>query len=98
MTANVLLFLLQALNKSKANGIILGYRIRSEKQTDHTVIQEDNTTSLNYSLLLTDEAYVLTVVAYNSAGDSPEAILKVPAINDTGRSLMHCHYFTYNCL
>ncbi|XP_032886318.1 interleukin-6 receptor subunit beta-like isoform X2 [Amblyraja radiata] len=73
----------KALNKSKANGIILGYRIRSEKRTDHTVIQEDNTTSLNYSLLLTDEAYVLTVVAYNSAGDSPEAILIVPAINDT---------------
>ncbi|XP_069780506.1 interleukin-6 receptor subunit beta-like isoform X2 [Narcine bancroftii] len=74
----------KALNKSKTNGIILGYRIWSENQCDQTLTQQDNTTSLNYSLLLTREAHVLTVVAYNSVGDSPKATLIIPAINQTG--------------
>ncbi|XP_051898238.1 interleukin-6 receptor subunit beta-like [Pristis pectinata] len=73
----------KALNKSKANGIILGYRIWSEKRWDQMMRQQDNTTSLNYSLLLTHEAHVVTVVAYNSVGDSPKAVLIVPAINHT---------------
>ncbi|XP_072108634.1 interleukin-6 receptor subunit beta-like isoform X1 [Mobula birostris] len=73
----------KALSKSIANGIILGYRIWSEKRWDQTLVQQDNTTSLNYSLLLTHEAHVVTVIAYNSAGDSPKAVLIVPAVNQT---------------
>uniref|UniRef100_UPI00398E402F interleukin-6 receptor subunit beta-like n=1 Tax=Pristiophorus japonicus TaxID=55135 RepID=UPI00398E402F len=73
----------KALNRSKANGIILGYRVRCEKRREMTVMQQHNTTSLNYSLSLTHEAYVITVVAYNSVGDSPKATLIIPAINQT---------------
>ncbi|XP_067842171.1 interleukin-6 receptor subunit beta-like isoform X2 [Heptranchias perlo] len=73
----------KALNRSKANGIILGYRVRCEKRRDQSVMQQHKTTSLNYSLSLTHEAYVITVVAYNSAGDSPKATLIVPAVNQT---------------
>ncbi|XP_078405752.1 interleukin-6 receptor subunit beta-like isoform X2 [Cetorhinus maximus] len=74
---------IQALNKFEANGIILGYRVWYEKRRDPTVMQPCNTTSLNYSFILTHEAYVVTVVAYNSAGVSPKATLIVPAINQT---------------
>ncbi|XP_072427487.1 interleukin-6 receptor subunit beta-like isoform X2 [Chiloscyllium punctatum] len=71
----------KALNRSKANGIILGYRVWYEKRRDRKIIQQFNTTSLNSSFLLTHDAYMITVIAYNSAGDSPEATLKVPAVN-----------------
>ncbi|XP_067889363.1 interleukin-6 receptor subunit beta-like isoform X2 [Heterodontus francisci] len=73
----------KALNRSNANGIILGYRIWCEKRKDPTVMQQHYTTSLNYSLSLTHEAYTITVVACNSAGDSPKTTLIVPAINQT---------------
>ncbi|XP_048453226.1 interleukin-6 receptor subunit beta-like [Rhincodon typus] len=73
----------KALNRSKANGIILGYRVWYEKRRDRTVIQQFNTTSLNSSLLLNHDAYIITVIAYNSAGDSPKATLKIPAVNQT---------------
>ncbi|XP_078075173.1 interleukin-6 receptor subunit beta-like isoform X2 [Mustelus asterias] len=74
----------KALNRSEANGIILGYRVQYGKRKDPTVMLQHNTTYLNYSLFLTHEAYAITVVAYNSAGDSPKATLIVPAINQTG--------------
>ncbi|XP_041054886.1 interleukin-6 receptor subunit beta-like isoform X1 [Carcharodon carcharias] len=73
----------KALNRFEANGIILGYRLWYEKRRDPTVMQPCNSTSLNYSFILTHEAYVVTVVAYNSAGVSPKATLIVPAINQT---------------
>eukprot|EP00062_Callorhinchus_milii_P007804 gi/632949801/ref/XP_007890363.1/ PREDICTED: interleukin-6 receptor subunit beta-like isoform X2 [Callorhinchus milii] len=75
--------LLKALDKSEANGIILGYKIWIEKQNGEPVIQEDYNTSLNYSFLLTHEVHIITVIAYNSAGDSPNSTLIIPAVNQT---------------
>ncbi|XP_072353116.1 interleukin-6 receptor subunit beta-like [Scyliorhinus torazame] len=76
----------KALNRSEANGIILGYRVWYAKKRDPTVMLQCNTTYLNYSLFLANEAYIITLVAYNSAGDSPKATLIVPAINQTALS------------
>ncbi|XP_014449540.1 interleukin-31 receptor subunit alpha [Alligator mississippiensis] len=41
-----------------------------------------NTTDKKFTLLLPGEAYVLSVIAYNSAGESPEATLRIPTIGE----------------
>ncbi|XP_007890430.2 interleukin-6 receptor subunit beta-like [Callorhinchus milii] len=61
-----------------ANGIILGYRVQVKEKRNQSVIQL-NTTKLEHILVLSGKAYTITIIAFNSAGESPESTLTVPA-------------------
>ncbi|NXD45887.1 IL31R protein, partial [Copsychus sechellarum] len=64
------------------SGRILGYKIRyfPEKKTAHK--RTNNSTENKITLLLNEEAHIISVTAYNSAGESPEAILRIPSIDE----------------
>ncbi|XP_072450305.1 interleukin-6 receptor subunit beta-like [Chiloscyllium punctatum] len=66
------------LEKSAANGKILGYRI----QLHEPGIQVYNTSDLEYSFHLPDGNYKIEVAAYNSVGASPEAQVIIPSSNE----------------
>ncbi|XP_041085913.1 interleukin-6 receptor subunit beta-like [Polyodon spathula] len=63
------------LSVSDSHGIILGYKVYRRNQP------WINTTDVKISFLRTTEACEVTVFAYNSAGDSPGATLRIPAIS-----------------
>ncbi|NXQ51341.1 IL31R protein, partial [Catharus fuscescens] len=64
------------------SGRILGYKIQyfPEKKTAHK--RTNNSTEKKITLLLNEEAHIISVTAYNSAGESPEAILRIPSVNE----------------
>uniref|UniRef100_A0A8C4S3J5 Interleukin-6 receptor subunit beta-like n=1 Tax=Erpetoichthys calabaricus TaxID=27687 RepID=A0A8C4S3J5_ERPCA len=62
--------------KSEANGLILGYKIRCKSA--HNIVNEF-TSKRQILLNLTQEAYEIEVVAYNSVGESPETKVQIPA-------------------
>uniref|UniRef100_H3AKP8 Interleukin-6 receptor subunit beta n=1 Tax=Latimeria chalumnae TaxID=7897 RepID=H3AKP8_LATCH len=64
------------LEPDEANGRILGYKVQIQ-QEDLLVHLNVTGTSLNYNL--TRASYVVSVVAFNSAGQSPEATLVIRA-------------------
>ncbi|MGH0177169.1 UNVERIFIED_CONTAM: hypothetical protein FKN15_074668 [Acipenser sinensis] len=58
-----------------------------------------NTTSLKASLNLTKEAFEISVVAFNSFGDSPKAVLVVPAVGEKGlQQVKEVEAFSYKDL
>ncbi|KAL2294288.1 hypothetical protein Nmel_008013 [Mimus melanotis] len=64
-------------------GKILGYKIRyfpEKKTAAHK--RTNNSTEKKITLLLNEEAHIISVTAYNSAGESPEAILRIPSIDE----------------
>uniref|UniRef100_A0A4W3K5P4 Interleukin-6 receptor subunit beta-like n=1 Tax=Callorhinchus milii TaxID=7868 RepID=A0A4W3K5P4_CALMI len=71
-------FNLQEVGVCDANGIILGYRVQVKEKRNQSVIQL-NTTKLEHILVLSGKAYTITIIAFNSAGESPESTLTVPA-------------------
>ncbi|XP_059494547.1 interleukin-6 receptor subunit beta-like isoform X2 [Stegostoma tigrinum] len=66
------------LEKSVANGKILGYRIHLHEPG----IQVYNTSNLECSFQLPDGNYKIKVAAYNSVGESPEAHIIIPSSNE----------------
>nr|XP_033813566.1 interleukin-31 receptor subunit alpha [Geotrypetes seraphini] len=71
------------------SGIILGYRIRYFLEVNASLTRTYNTTNREVELNLTGEAYVLSVVAYNSVGHSPEATLRIPAVNEKSQQFVY---------
>ncbi|XP_051866524.1 interleukin-6 receptor subunit beta [Pristis pectinata] len=69
------------LDKSDANGIILRYQLKI-MQKNSLKIQTINTKDLEYSTTLSQSRYEISVIAINSAGNSPKGILIVPATHD----------------
>nr|XP_006007325.1 PREDICTED: interleukin-31 receptor subunit alpha [Latimeria chalumnae] len=69
------------LDACEANGIILGYRVKCEQEHNPVVKEVINTTELKATCNLTQDAYLISLIAYNSAGDSPEAKLRVLAVD-----------------
>ncbi|XP_061473988.1 interleukin-31 receptor subunit alpha [Rhineura floridana] len=69
-----------------SSGIINGYRIKylteSNTSFEYTIDSGNKTVS---SLNLTGEACEISVVAYNVAGDSPEAILRIQSIYEESK-------------
>ncbi|XP_014742528.1 PREDICTED: interleukin-31 receptor subunit alpha [Sturnus vulgaris] len=65
------------------SGRILGYKIQyfPEKKTSVRK-RTNNSTEKKITLLLNEEAHIISVTAYNSAGESPEAILRIPSIDE----------------
>ncbi|NXI57364.1 IL31R protein, partial [Chloroceryle aenea] len=85
------------LNSFPPSGRILGYKIQYFPE-NHAVLKMTNfSTNNNMSLLLNEEAYIITVTAYNSAGNSPEAILRIPSTTEKSYQIIEAmRIFTTN--
>lgn len=44
-------------------------------------------------LLLNEEAYIISVTAYNSAGNSPESILRIPSTDEKSKISQYHNIF-----
>ncbi|XP_063818567.1 interleukin-31 receptor subunit alpha [Pseudophryne corroboree] len=72
----------------KPTGIILGYFVQWFPE-DKTAAAENKTTNQNkLSLNISEQAYIISVVYYNSAGSSPKATLRIPASNEKAQNLI----------
>ncbi|XP_069483393.1 interleukin-6 receptor subunit beta isoform X2 [Ambystoma mexicanum] len=71
------------LERSDANGAVLGYRLTVARRMSHSS-ETYNTTNTSYELVLTKDPYIVTLTAYNSVGESPKSILPIQAINSGG--------------
>ncbi|NXY31549.1 IL31R protein, partial [Pomatorhinus ruficollis] len=60
------------------SGRILGYKIQYFPENKAAHKRTNNSTEKKITLLLNEEAHIVSVTAYNSAGESPEAILRIP--------------------
>ncbi|XP_048359622.1 interleukin-31 receptor subunit alpha isoform X2 [Sphaerodactylus townsendi] len=70
------------LKENESLGIIKGYRIRCFTQSNRSQACAENTTNKLVTVQLTEEAYLISVIAYNAAGDSPEAVLTIPSCSE----------------
>uniref|UniRef100_A0A8C8R5K5 Interleukin 31 receptor A n=1 Tax=Pelusios castaneus TaxID=367368 RepID=A0A8C8R5K5_9SAUR len=67
---------------------LLGYKIWYYPENNASFKMRNNTSDEMAVLLLTGEAYVISVVAYNSLGESPEATLRIPSIGEKAPKLI----------
>ncbi|XP_029432841.1 interleukin-6 receptor subunit beta isoform X2 [Rhinatrema bivittatum] len=65
------------LDRSNANGAILGYLVTITRKRQPFLTNDTNATS--YTVDLTRDPYTVTVTAYNSVGTSPTSVLTIPA-------------------
>ncbi|NWS24134.1 IL31R protein, partial [Polioptila caerulea] len=63
-------------------GRILGYKIQYFPENKAAYKRTKNSTEKKITLLLNEEAHIVSVTAYNSAGESPEAILRIPSTEE----------------
>ncbi|NXH19792.1 IL31R protein, partial [Bucco capensis] len=85
------------LNSLPPPGRILGYEIQYFPENYEALKMTNFSTDKKISLLLTEEAYIISVTAYNSAGNSPEAILRIPSTNEkTSQIIEAVRTFTKN--
>ncbi|XP_027755974.1 probable ATP-dependent RNA helicase DDX4 isoform X4 [Empidonax traillii] len=70
------------LNSFPPPGRILGYKIQYFPENKTALKMIKNSTDKKITLLLNEEAYLVSVTAYNSAGNSPEAILRIPSTEE----------------
>ncbi|NXH51827.1 IL31R protein, partial [Rhabdornis inornatus] len=65
------------------SGRILGYKIQYFPEKNPAACKRtNNSTEKKITLLLNEEAHIISVTAYNSAGESPEALLRIPSIDE----------------
>ncbi|XP_025918534.1 interleukin-31 receptor subunit alpha [Apteryx rowi] len=85
------------LNHFPPPGRILGYRIQYFPENSAALKMMNITTDKKIILLLNEEAYIISVTAYNSAGDSPEATLRIPSTDEkTSQIIETVRTFTAN--
>ncbi|NXP04904.1 IL31R protein, partial [Thinocorus orbignyianus] len=70
------------LNSFPPSGRILGYKIQYFPENNAALKITNNSTDKKVILLLNGEAYIISITAYNSAGNSPEAILRIPSTDE----------------
>ncbi|XP_064497102.1 probable ATP-dependent RNA helicase DDX4 isoform X1 [Pseudopipra pipra] len=70
------------LNSFPPSGRILGYKIQYFPENKTALKMINNSTDKKITLLLNEEAHIVSVTAYNSAGNSPEAILRIPSTDE----------------
>ncbi|NXS83999.1 IL31R protein, partial [Erpornis zantholeuca] len=63
-------------------GRILGYKIQYFPEMKTSLKRTNASAEKNITLLLNEEAHIISVTAYNSAGESPEAILRIPSTDE----------------
>ncbi|XP_067425114.1 interleukin-31 receptor subunit alpha [Emydura macquarii macquarii] len=78
----------KVLKEFQSSGSLLGYKIQYCPENNASFKMTHNTTDKMAVLLLTGEAYVISVVAYNSHGESPEATLRIPSIGEKASKLI----------
>ncbi|XP_041884264.1 interleukin-31 receptor subunit alpha isoform X1 [Corvus kubaryi] len=64
------------------SGRILGYKIQYFPEKKTALKRTNNSTEKKITLLLNEEAHIVSVTACNSAGESPEAILRIPSTDE----------------
>ncbi|NXP50535.1 IL31R protein, partial [Heliornis fulica] len=85
------------LNSFPPSGRILGYKIEYFPENNAVLKITHNSTDRKIILLLNEEAFVISITAYNSAGNSPEAILRIPSTNEkTSQIIETSRTFTTN--
>ncbi|CAI5787556.1 interleukin-31 receptor subunit alpha [Podarcis lilfordi] len=70
-----------------SSGRIDSYRIKYFTKTNPPFEKTVNAKNNSSNFELTGEAYLISVVAHNIAGDSPEAVLKIPSIHEESMNL-----------
>ncbi|NXY41511.1 IL31R protein, partial [Ceuthmochares aereus] len=70
------------VNNFPPSGRILGYKIQYFPEKNAALQMTNNSTDKKIILLLNEDAYIISVVACNSAGNSPEAILRIPSTDE----------------
>ncbi|KAF2976840.1 hypothetical protein EK904_014999, partial [Melospiza melodia maxima] len=77
------------------SGRILGYKIQYFPENKAAHKRTNNSTEQKMTLLLNEEAHIISVTAYNSAGESPEAILRIPSPDEKCK-IFQFHIFLSN--
>uniref|UniRef100_A0A8C3DAL2 Uncharacterized protein n=1 Tax=Corvus moneduloides TaxID=1196302 RepID=A0A8C3DAL2_CORMO len=77
------------------SGRILGYKIQYFPEKKTALKRTNNSTEKKITLLLNEEAHIVSVTACNSAGESPEAILRIPSTDEKSK-ISQCHIFLNN--
>ncbi|KAL9822328.1 interleukin-31 receptor subunit alpha isoform 2-T3 [Geothlypis trichas] len=70
------------------SGRILGYKIQYFPENKAAHKRTYNSTEQKMTLLLNEEAHIISVTAYNSAGESPEAILRIPSPDEKSSQMI----------
>ncbi|NXE91310.1 IL31R protein, partial [Menura novaehollandiae] len=70
------------LNSFPPSGRILGYKIQYFPEYKTALKMTNNSVDEKITLFLNEEAHIISVTAYNSAGYSPEAILRIPSTDE----------------
>ncbi|KFW10272.1 Interleukin-31 receptor subunit alpha, partial [Eurypyga helias] len=70
------------VNSFPPPGRILGYKIQYFPENNSADNMTKNSTDKKITLLLNEEAYIISITAHNSAGNSPEAILRIPSTDE----------------
>uniref|UniRef100_A0A8C0F4H3 Interleukin 31 receptor A n=1 Tax=Bubo bubo TaxID=30461 RepID=A0A8C0F4H3_BUBBB len=85
------------LNSFPPSGRILGYKIQYFPENNAALKMTNVSTDKKIVLLLNEEAYIISITAYNSAGNSPEAILRIPSTDEkTSQIIETVRTFTTN--
>ncbi|XP_074711607.1 interleukin-31 receptor subunit alpha isoform X1 [Strix uralensis] len=85
------------LDSFPPSGRILGYKIQYFPENNAALKTTNVSTDKKIVLLLNEEAYIISITAYNSAGNSPEAILRIPSTDEkTSQIIETVRTFTTN--
>ncbi|XP_023800446.1 interleukin-31 receptor subunit alpha [Cyanistes caeruleus] len=76
------------LKSFQPSGRILGYKIQYFPEKKTACKRTVNSTDEKITLFLNEEAYIICVTAYNSAGKSPEAILRIPSTDEKSSQMI----------
>ncbi|XP_028942879.1 interleukin-31 receptor subunit alpha [Antrostomus carolinensis] len=85
------------LNSFPPSGRILDYEIQYFPENNAALKMTDTSTDKKITLILNEEAYIVSITAHNSAGNSPEAILRIPSTDEkTSQIIETVRTFTTN--
>lgn len=76
------------LNNFPPSGRILGYKIQYFPENNAALKMTNISSNEKVILLLNEEAYIISVTAYNSAGNSPEAVLRIPSADERSSQII----------
>ncbi|XP_065595933.1 interleukin-31 receptor subunit alpha [Cyrtonyx montezumae] len=76
------------LSNFPLHGRILGYKIQYFPENNAALQMTNFTSDKKITLLLNEEAYIISLTAYNSAGNSPAAILRIPSTDEKSSQII----------
>ncbi|XP_009080094.1 PREDICTED: interleukin-31 receptor subunit alpha [Acanthisitta chloris] len=78
----------KTLNNFPASRRILGYKVQYFPENNAALKMTNRSTAQKITLLLNEEAHIISVTAYNSAGNSPEAVLRIPSTHEKASQMI----------